>query len=401
MYKKCRYMALLAVAALDAQGDLFTQRVWQSPQVVAASARHEAARLRVAASGRWADPEVEGMYSERRMPDETNPMWELNLIQPLPRPGERAADRDRAQAVLAITEAEWQASASMVAAEAATALAEWHAAKQRAALLLGQREQTERALSAVQNRLGAGQGRIDEVLALQSRLTSLHLDIEEESFMAAEAERAARQVLGLDPDAALPDFSAPRPESVAVHAAPERSALTAQQDEARAMKAMARAAGRPMTAAGIRFEREETSGGDEDTLGIALMTDLPWNSRRYARADMAAADAELAEKDAALEALERQFEADRARARQRIDLTERTRATVRDNLERLDREYEAWVESTGTTDSMDASSVLMLIDLLERRTMLQMQVIDADLQSQISQAALWRYVPLMRGEKHE
>ncbi len=401
MHKRVSFLLIATSFAWTTEAATLEESVLQSPAVAAEFRRFEAAQHRLDASGRWADPELEGMYSERRMPNETNPMWEVNLTQPLPKAGERTADRERAMALRAMAEAEWLMSAGMVAAESASALAEWDAAQQRCALLQDQLEKTERVLSAVQTRLGAGQGGLNESLALQSRLTTLRLDLEKEQFMAGEAERMARQLLGLDAAASLPAFAAPEPERIDPASAPEMKRLAAQQDEARAMQAMARAEGRPMTAIGLRFEREEAGDGDEDTVGVALMTELPWNSRRSARAEASAAEAEYAATSAGTEVLQRRIEADRTRALRLNDLAERTRATVAENLQRLDREYDAWIESTGTAGSMDASSVLMLIDLLERRTMLHMQAIDADQADMAGRAVLWKYVPLNPGEYHE
>ena len=267
--------------------------VMQSPEVQAARQRLHAAKLRISAAGRWTDPELEGMYSTKETPEEDWPMWEVNLTQPLPKYGERSADRAKAHAAAKMAEAEFSMMAGTVAAETAIALAELDAALQRVALLQQQLKQTEQALASVEARIGSGQGKMSESLVLQSRLTSLRLAIEKEAFMVGEFEREARQMLGLDTDAPLTSFSAPSIESILFDKAPGLMALEAQRDEARAIKNMARAEGRPMTAVGLRFEREEMSSGDEDTLGVALMTELPWNSRRYARAEASAAQADL------------------------------------------------------------------------------------------------------------
>lgn len=363
--------------------------------------RLDAARLRVDAAGRWADPELEGMYSTKDTPEEDWPMWEVNLTQPLPKYGERAADQARAQASVNMADAEYSIMAGSVAADTAMALVEHDAAMQRVELLQQQVKQTEQALASLEVRIGSGQGRMSESLVLQSRLTSLRLAIEKELFMAGEAEREARQMLGLEPEITLPSFVAPPIESIVFDKAPERMVLAAQRDEARAMKDMARAGGRPMTAVGLRFEREEMSSGDEDTLGVALMTELPWNSRRSARAEASAALAELEGRDAEIDALKRRFEADRIRAERLIQFAAQTEETTLNNQERLDREYDAWIASTGTTGMMESSSVLMLVELLERSTELRMQSIDAEAEARSARASLWRYFPFSTGDEHE
>ncbi len=386
---------------ISAHGEEFDLAVMQSPEVLAARQRLDAARLRVDAAGRWADPELEGMYSTKDTPEEDWPMWEVNLTQPLPKYGERSADRAKAIASAKMVEAEFSMMAGTIAAETATALAERDAALQRVALLQQQLKQTEQTLASLEVRIGSGQGNMSESLVLQSRLTSLRLTIEQESFMAGEAEREARQMLGFDSENALPAFIAPSIQSIVFDKVPELMALEAQRDEARAMKDMARAGGRPMTAVGLRFEREEMSSGDEDTIGVALMTELPWNSRRSARAEASAALAELEGRDAEIDALKRRFQADIIRAELLAHLATQTKETTQKNQERLDREYEAWITSTGTTGMTGSSSVLMLIELLERSTELQMQSIDAEAEAQSARASLWRYHPFVTGDEHE
>ena len=65
----------------------------------AAVQRATAARERIESAGRLPDPEVEGMTSRMNGPmGERSTMYELNVRQPLPKRGERAANRDRARA---------------------------------------------------------------------------------------------------------------------------------------------------------------------------------------------------------------------------------------------------------------------------------------------------------------
>jgi len=401
MQKISWLVAFVSFTCLRALAGTLSDAVWNAPMVVSSRQQMEAAVQRLDAAGRWTDPELEGMYSEKRMPDETNPMWEVNLVQPLPKYGERAADRDRAQARAHMARADLQLMAATVAAEVSMALADRDAAIRRRAIMRVQQEKTARALAAVEARIGAGQSALGESLALKSRLASMLLDLDRETLMADEAEREARRLLGLAESQPLPDFSAPQPADIDPDRSPETTLIAAQKDEARAMRAMARAEGRPMTAVGLRFEREEAADGNEDTVGVALMTELPWNSRRYARAEAAAAEAELAGRDAETESLRWRIEADRTNAARFIEWAEKTRISVSENLNRLDREYDAWIASTGTTGSMGASSVLMLVDLLERGTMLQIQSVEAESEALKARAALWKYVTMEPGESHE
>ena len=109
-------LALLAVAPAfgssqtvnaEAQSAEFLRTVLNAPVLSAAARRAVAARERVDASGRLADVEVEGMGSRMVGPmDERATMWEVNVRQPLPKRGERAADRERAIANVSRVEAE-------------------------------------------------------------------------------------------------------------------------------------------------------------------------------------------------------------------------------------------------------------------------------------------------------
>jgi hypothetical protein len=91
---------VLAAAPGEPSPGSLLQAVSHAPALKAARQRIQAAEARVGAAGRLADPEVEGMGSRRVGPmNERSTMWELNVRQPLPKRGERAADRERAGAV--------------------------------------------------------------------------------------------------------------------------------------------------------------------------------------------------------------------------------------------------------------------------------------------------------------
>lgn len=394
-------LGLWAGGLMACPGAALPEAVRQAPDVEAALQRRAAAQLRVGAAGRWADPELEGMVANKDTPEDRMPMWGVSLKQPLPNYGERRADKARAQATLAMAEAEADQMAGETAMAAAEAIAEYEAAEQRIALLTRQRERTERTRAAVEARLAAGQGRVSEQLALQTRLTGLHLALEQEQRRRADADSELRQQLGLRPDDPHPDFAAPEPDQIEPDAAPGQRLVEAQQEDARAMMAMARAAGRPMTAVGITFEREEVELGDEDTVGVALMTELPWNSRRYARAEEQAAKAEWAGRAAEAEALRRRIEADLGRARRLVQLAEETRTSTADMQKRVDQEYDALVNAAGTTDLSSGSSMLMLLELLERSTELSLQAIEAETEARRARAGLWRYQSILKGEFHE
>jgi outer membrane protein TolC len=294
-----------------------------------------------------------------------------------------------------MAEADYAVMAGEMAADTALALAEADAARARSALLERQIARTEKILSALDARLASGTGRIADRLALQSRIASMRLMIARDNRMADDALSDARGRLGLAPDAPLPAFSAPASSDIDPETVPALRLAAARADEARAMVRMARASARPMTSVGLRFEREEQSMGNMDTIGVVFMTELPFRARGYARAEQRAARAE----ETAARA-----DADSARHRarsalSRVERAERLAATSRklaaETSARLDAEYDSLIRSAGTSAMAGGeTSVLMVLEILERQTDAELQIVEADYAARSARAELWRYTPL-------
>ena len=370
--------------------------VAQAPSLHAARARAEAARARRASAGRLPDPELEGMYSRAREPmGEEYPMWEINLRQPLPKAGERAADRDRAAALVSMAEADYAVMAGEMSAEIAMALAEAEAARARAGLLAKQIERTERVLAVIDTRLSAGSGRVADRLALQTRIAAMRLMVEQDERMADDALAEARGSLGLGPEAPLPPYSAPAAAEIDPENLPALRLADAKAGEARAMTRMARASARPMTAVGLRFEREEQPMGNMDTVGVAFMTEIPFRSRGYARAEERAARAEETAARAEADAARHRARAALARAERAGRLAEISRRLADETAARLDAEYDSLVRSSGTAASGmgGETSVLMVLEILERQTDAHLQIIEAEAAARAARAELWRHAP--------
>ncbi|MDO8543651.1 MAG: TolC family protein [Opitutaceae bacterium] len=387
--------ASLSAAETPASSADFMRAISGSPALAAAARRTDAARERIESAGRLPDPEVEGMGSRMVGPmDERSTMWEVNVRQPLPKRGERAADRDRARAGVAMAEADYALMAGEMAADTATALAEAEGAEARIRLLETQIGRLDAVLRSIEVRLAAGTtGRIADRLTVQTRVAAMQLMIEEERRMTADALAEARGRLGLTPEAPLPAFSAPTvPEIRADDAAVLRLAA-ARSDEANAMVKMARASAKPMTAVGLRFERERKAMGDENTVGLAFMSEIPWRSRGYARAEVRAAEAERAAAQSDGTAARYRISA----ALTRVDRAERLAATARrlsaETLARLNAEFDSMIRSAGVGGGMGESTVLQTVELLEKATDTELQVIRADTAVRTARAELWRYMP--------
>lgn len=366
-----------------------------APTLTAARARVEAARARFDASGRLPDPELEVMASRSDMPDDNTTMWELNLRQPLAKAGERAADRRRARAAVAMAEAEFAMLAGETAMDVAMAQAEGAAAERRIALLEAQVARMESVLASVDSRLAAGAGRLADRLTVQTRIASMRLMIEEERRMDGDARSEIAARLGAAAAGSLPGFAAPAPEVLEAAHAPATRLAEARASEADAMKAMARAGGRPMTAVGVRLEREQTRMGNEDVAGLAFMTEIPWRSRRYARAEERAANAEVAAARADGVSARLRIEAAIARAERAARLAATARELGRETRARLDAEFEALLGSSAAGGAMAGeSAVLMIVEILEKVTETELQVINAEAQADVARAALWPHAPV-------
>lgn len=372
----------------------FLRAVAHAPALAAAARRTDAARERVGAAGRLADVEVEGMGSRMVGPmGERATMWEVNVRQPLPKRGERAADRERARAAVSMSEADYSLMVGEMAADTAMALAEAEGANARIRLLETQVARLDAVLLSIEARIASGSGRLADRLTVQSRVAAMQLMIEEERRMAADALAEARGRLGLGPEAPLPAFTAPTVGEIKADEAAAVRLAAARTDEANAMVKMARASANPMTSVGVRFENERRAMGDENTLGLAVMTEIPWRNRRYARAEVRAAEAE---RGAA------QTDATAARYRissalTRVDRAERLAATARrlssETLARLNAEFDSMIRTAGVGSPMGESTILQTVEILEKSTDTGLQVIRADTAVRTARAELWRYMP--------
>lgn len=386
-----------ADSSTNSQADLL-RAVTEAPALNAAARRTTAARERIDSSGRLADPELEGMGSRMVGPmDERATMWEVNVRQPLPKRGERAAERDRARAAVLMSEADYALMAGEMAADTAMALAEAQGAEARILLLETQIGRLDAILRSVEARLASTGGRIADRLTVQSRIAAMQLMIEEERRMAADALAEARGRLGLGPDAPLPAFAAPDVSEIN----PDEAALVllaaARTTEANAMIKMAQASANPMTSVGVRFEQERRAMGNDNTVGIALMTDLPFRSRRYARADVRAAEAERSAADTDATAARYRITAALTRVDRAERLADTARRLSRETLSRLNAELDAMLSSASVGGgSMGESTVLQTVELLEMATDTDLQVIRSDTAVRTARAELWRHLPTHR-----
>ena len=396
------FLLVATASAQDTAPQALLETVARTPAIEAARKRIDAARARTGSAGRLADPEIEAVGSRINADGmgENRNMWELSLRQPLPKRGERSADRDRSLALVSMAEAEFAMTAGELAADVAMALAEAEGADGRAKLLEAQLGRMAVALQSLDARLAAGVlPRIADRLTLQTRVGNLQLAVEQAQRTAGDARSAVRGRLGLAPDAQLPAFSAPTLSEINPSDAATIALATARVAEATAMGKMARASGNPMTSVGLRFERERSSFGNQDTLGLAVSSEIPWRSRSYSRADVRAAEADRAAAQA---------EASAARYRigillGRVERAERVAASARklatETTARLEAEHQTLTQATGVgaAGGMGGeSAVLHAVDILDRTMETQLQIIETETTARTARAELWRYVSAQR-----
>lgn len=379
----------------------FLRSVAEAPSLAAAARRVQAAEERVGAAGSLPNPETEGMLSQMRGPmGERNDMYEVNVRQPLPKKGERAAQRDRARAATAMAEADYAVMAGELAAEIAMALAEASSAEAKIKCVEAQIARLEAVLRAIEVRLstgttGMGGTRLADRLTLQTRLAAMQLMVEEDRRMAADALAEARGRLGLAPDAPLPTFVAPTLADIDPAGAPSVLLAAARTQEADAMRQMAKASANPMTAVGLRFERERTAMGNEDTVGIAFMSEFPWRSHRASRAELKAAEAERLAAQADASSATYRIRSAVTRAERAARLAQTARRLSDETTARLQAEYDAFLRAASVGNPGE-STVLMTVELLEKTTDAEIKTIEAELAARVAAAELWRHFPAER-----
>ena len=255
-----------------------------------------------------------------------------------------------------------------------------------------QRNRLDSVLRSLEARQASGGVRLADRLAVQTRVASLQLAIEQEMQMEADSLAEARGRLGLDPDAVLPGFSAPAPDAIDAGTASGLVLAAARADEAGAMMKMARASAQPMTAVGLRFERERMAIGDGNTVGIAFMSEIPWRGRRYARADLRAAEAERTAAKTDSDALRYRIQTALTRAARAERLAATARRLGSETIGRFNAEYDALIRAAGVAGSGE-STVFQVVELLEKATETELQVLQAETSARTALAELWRYAP--------
>jgi hypothetical protein len=163
------------------------------------------------------------------------------------------------------------------------------------------------------------------------------------------------------------------------------------------MAKMARASGRPMTSVGLRFERERGNMGNEDIVGIAFMSEIPWRSRGYARAELRAAESEREAAKAEGHGARFRITSALTRVERAERLAETARRLATETTSRLEAQYDALIRAAGAgSAAAGESTVLMAVEIFEQVSVTELKVIEAETAARMARAELWRYAPASR-----
>ncbi len=368
----------------------FRAALARAPAIAAARARVAGAERAQAAAGVLPDPMIGGdIGRERTRMGEDMTMYGAMIEQALPRWGERDAMRQNAQAQVGLEAANVAAVIGDHAAEVATGVAEWMAARDTQVLVRQSRERITALREVVRARIAAGGAMIGDQLALDTKAQQLDLQLADLERRQADAMAMVRGRLGLRPDAPMPPFAAPDPTTIRVEANPMARTAAAMQLEAQAMEREAVARGNPETAVGLSWERE-AAGTEAQTDKVALSFRMSLPIYRSAYSD--AADAARARLRAA------RHEASGAtwmarsqvsRAQRAVAQAQQAQRTADDIAARTRTEYDAVIQQVGS----GGATVTMSLNLLDMITESGMNAVMARLDSQMALAELWRLAP--------
>lgn len=368
----------------------FQAALARAPAIAAARARVTAAEQAQGAAGVLPDPMVGGdIGRERTRMGEEMTMYGAMVEQTLPRWGERDAMRQTARAQVGLEAASVAAVIGDHAAEVATGVAEWMAARDTQIFVRQSRERITALREVVRARIAAGGAMIGDQLALDTKAQQLDLQLADLERRQADALAMVRGRLGLHPDAPVPPFAAPDPATIRVEANPMARTAVAMQSEAQAMEREALARGNPETAIGLSWEREAAGTQEQnDKVSLSFRMSLPIYRSAYSdAADGARARARAARHEASGAVWMARSQVSRAqRAIAQAQLAQRT---ADDIAARTRTEYDAVIRQVGS----GGASVTLSLSLLDMITESGMNAVMARLDSQMALAELWRLAP--------
>jgi outer membrane protein, heavy metal efflux system len=236
--------ALLAFAAMPLRAEgptplarLIDEALAHNPELRAASAAAEAARQRIAPSAALEDPMLEAGVLNAPVPGlslnrEDMTMRMLGISQKLPFPGKRGlrqavATAESASAAMAVLE-----TRNRLVRDLRVAYSQLQRADADERLVLRTRAVLQDLVAAAEARLALGEATQGEVLAAQSRLAQLQLELLKASAQQQASVAMLRRLLGRNDDVPIE----PVPASLPSHDAPGLAATAGDTPQALAMR---------------------------------------------------------------------------------------------------------------------------------------------------------------------
>ncbi|MFM9032508.1 MAG: hypothetical protein ACKOTF_17910, partial [Opitutaceae bacterium] len=145
--------------------------------------------------------------------------------------------------------------------------------------------------------------------------------------------------------------------------------------------------------------RRAVSPSAQDTIGLAVSSEIPWRSRGYARAGSRAAEADRAAAQAEGETARRRVTHAVGRAERAEQLAQAARKLATATRTRLEAEHEILngTVSVGAANGMAGeSAVLHAVDILERTAETQLRIVEVETAARTARAELWRHVAARR-----
>lgn len=371
-------------------GEDFRQALAASPMVEAARARLGSTQRESAVAGVLPDPRAGlDVGREAARNGTVTPMYGAMIEQPLPSWGSRDAQRLSATAQTHRSEAELAEITGEQAALVSAALAEAEAKRGTVVLLTEAQQRVHVLKESLRLQIASGGVSIGAALALDTRANELALQISDAERLIADAESEARGRLGIPPSEPLPVAAFPTLAEIDLAATPLALRAAAARASANAEEREAQARGNPETSVGLGWEREMAGTDDQnDKFRLFLTVSLPVHRAAYeAAADAARSRARAA----AHEVVGSRWMARSlvARATRAADQAARARRAAESLVDRTRIEMDAVTQQVATA----GSSFVQVMDLLERITAAQQQVLESELTSNLALADLWRLAP--------
>lgn len=217
------------------RGELLAVALVSNPRLAIAQAQEQAAVARERTAGELPNP---GLTLESEYRNEAQKTWEYGLYFDwlLPSPGRRRLARQIARIQTDNTHLQLMEEAWAVRRGLTAALSDWESARRRGALLEQLAAAQDRLAALEQQRVRAGEDAPGELVSVEGARMQIRQQLSESRMLAAAAQSAAAQALGMPPAAldglalSWPDWGSPPPVDTAQRRRLQELALLSRPD---------------------------------------------------------------------------------------------------------------------------------------------------------------------------